>query len=145
MKTRIGINGFGRIGRLIVRPNSTEGYNDIEVGAINSLGDPETNARMLKYDSTYGTFQNSIDWDQYSLYVNDHKIRSMTEYEPENLNWSDQDVDIVLECTGKFTSENQARVHIQNGARKVIISAPAKNEDATIVLGVNEEIYDPAN
>ena len=140
MKTRIGINGFGRIGRLIVRAIADEGYNDIEVVAINSLGDPETNARMLKYDSTYGTFQDSIDWDQYSLYVNDHKIRSLTEYEPENLNWSDQDVDIVLECTGKFTSADQARIHIQNGAKKVIISAPAKNEDATIVLGVNEEI-----
>ena len=145
MKTRIGINGFGRIGRLIVRAIADEGYNDIEVVAINSLGDPETNARMLKYDSTYGTFQDSIDWDQYSLYVNDHKIRSLTEYEPKNLDWSDQDVDIVLECTGKFTSADQARVHIQNGARKVIISAPAKNEDATIVLGVNEETYDPSN
>ena len=145
MKTRIGINGFGRIGRLIIRAIYTEGYNNIEVGAINSLGDPETNARMLKYDSTYGTFQDSIDWDQYSLYVNDHKIRSLTEYEPKNLDWSDQDVDIVLECTGKFTSADQARVHIQNGARKVIISAPAKNEDATIVLGVNEETYDPSN
>ena len=145
MKTRIGINGFGRIGRLVVRAIEAEGYDDIEVVAINSLGDPETNARMLKYDSTYGTFQDAIDWDQHNLYIGEHKIRCVTEYEPKNLDWYAQDVDIVLECTGKFTSADQARIHIQNGAKKVIISAPAKNEDATIVLGVNEEIYDPDN
>ena len=145
MKTRIGINGFGRIGRLVVRAIEAEGYDDIEVVAINSLGEPETNARMLKYDSTYGTFQSAIDWDQHNLYIGEHKIRSLTEFEPKNLDWYAQDVDIVLECTGKFTSADQARIHIQNGAKKVIISAPAKNEDATIVLGVNEEIYDPDN
>ena len=142
MKTRIGINGFGRIGRLVVRAIEVEGYDDIEVVAINSLGDPETNARMLKYDSTYGTFQDSIYWDQHNLYIGEHKIRSLTEFEPKNLDWYAQDVDIVLECTGKFTSADQARIHIQNGAKKVIISAPASGEDLTIVLGVNNELYD---
>ena len=144
MKTRIGINGFGRIGRLVLRAVSTEKYDDIEIVAINSLGDPENNARMLKYDSTYGTFSDSVEWDDENLYVGGHKIRSLIEQDPKNLKWGSQGVDIVLECTGRFTSAEAAQDHINNGAKKVIISAPAKDEDITVVLGVNEDLYDPS-
>tara|TARA_B100000676_G_C18081201_1_gene851360 strand:+ start:2454 stop:3467 length:1014 start_codon:yes stop_codon:yes gene_type:complete len=144
MKTRIGINGFGRIGRLVLRAVSTEKYDDLEIVAINSLGEPENNARMLKYDSTYGTFSDSVEWDDENLYVGEHKIRSLIEQDPKNLKWGSQGVDIVLECTGRFTSGEAAQVHIDNGAKKVIISAPAKDEDITVVLGVNEDLYDPS-
>ena len=143
MKTRIGINGFGRIGRLVLRAVSTEKYDDLEIVAINSLGEPENNARMLKYDSTYGTFSDSVEWDDENLYVGEHKIRSLIEQDPKNLKWGSQGVDIVLECTGRFTSGEAAQAHIDNGAKKVIISAPAKDEDITLVLGVNEDLYDP--
>jgi len=144
MKTRIGINGFGRIGRLVLRAVSTEKYDDLEIVAINSLGEPENNARMLKYDSTYGTFSDSVEWDDENLYVGEHKIRSLIEQDPKNLKWGSQGVDIVLECTGRFTSAEAAQAHIDNGAKKVIISAPAKDEDITVVLGVNEDLYDPS-
>ncbi len=144
MKTRIGINGFGRIGRLVLRAVSTEKYDDLEIVAINSLGEPENNARMLKYDSTYGTFSDSVEWDDENLYVGEHKIRSLIEQDPKNLKWGSQGVDIVLECTGRFTSAEAAQDHIDNGAKKVIISAPAKDEDITVVLGVNEDLYDPS-
>ena len=144
MKTRIGINGFGRIGRLVLRAISTEKYDDLEIVAINSLGEPENNARMLKYDSTYGTFSDSVEWDDENLYVGEHKIRSLIEQDPKNLKWGSQGVDIVLECTGRFTSAEAAQAHIDNGAKKVIISAPAKDEDITVVLGVNEDLYDPS-
>tara|TARA_A100001037_G_scaffold123387_1_gene112206 strand:+ start:4112 stop:5125 length:1014 start_codon:yes stop_codon:yes gene_type:complete len=144
MKTRIGINGFGRIGRLVLRAVSTEKYDDLEIVAINSLGEPENNARMLKYDSTYGTFSDSVEWDDENLYVGEHKIRSLIEQDPKNLKWGSQGVDIVLECTGRFTSGEAAQAHIDNGAKKVIISAPAKDEDITVVLGVNEDLYDPS-
>jgi len=144
MKTRIGINGFGRIGRLVLRAVSTEKYDDLEIVAINSLGEPEDNARMLKYDSTYGTFSDSVEWDDENLYVGEHKIRSLIEQDPKNLKWGSQGVDIVLECTGRFTSAEAAQAHIDNGAKKVIISAPAKDEDITVVLGVNEDLYDPS-
>ena len=144
MKTRIGINGFGRIGRLVLRAVTTEKYDDLEIVAINSLGEPENNARMLKYDSTYGTFSDSVEWDDENLYVGEHKIRSLIEQDPKNLKWGSQGVDIVLECTGRFTSAEAAQAHIDNGAKKVIISAPAKDEDITVVLGVNEDLYDPS-
>ena len=144
MKTRIGINGFGRIGRLVLRAVSTEKYDDLEIVAINSLGEPENNARMLKYDSTYGTFSDSVEWDDENLYVGEHKIRSLIEQDPKNLKWGSQGVDIVLECTGRFTSAEAAQAHIDNGAKKVIISAPANDEDITVVLGVNEDLYDPS-
>ena len=144
MKTRIGINGFGRIGRLVLRAVTTEKYDDLEIVAINSLGEPENNARMLKYDSTYGTFSDSVEWDDENLYVGEHKIRSLIEQDPKNLKWGSQGVDIVLECTGRFTSAEAAQAHIDNGAKKVIISAPANDEDITVVLGVNEDLYDPS-
>ena len=144
MKTRIGINGFGRIGRLVLRAVTTEKYDDLEIVAINSLGEPENNARMLKYDSTYGTFSDSVEWDDENLYVGEHKIRSLIEQDPKNLKWGSQGVDIVLECTGRFTSAEAAQAHIDNGAKKVIISAPANDEDITVVLGVNEDMYDPS-
>ena len=142
MKTRIGINGFGRIGRLILRAVVQEGYKDIEVGAINSFADPESNAHMFKYDTTYGTFKGDVEWTEDSIVIGDHPVVCLNSESPSLLPWGDHGVDIVIECTGKFTDSAKASEHLEGGAKKVIISAPAKNEDITIVLGVNEHQYD---
>ncbi|HIA75608.1 MAG TPA: type I glyceraldehyde-3-phosphate dehydrogenase [Dehalococcoidia bacterium] len=142
MKTRIGINGFGRIGRLILRAVVQEGYKDIEVGAINSFADPESNAHMFKYDTTYGTFKGDVKWTEDSIVIDGHPVVCLNSESPSLLPWGDHGVDIVIECTGKFTDSAKASEHLGGGAKKVIISAPAKNEDITIVLGVNEHQYD---
>jgi glyceraldehyde 3-phosphate dehydrogenase len=142
MKTRIGINGFGRIGRLVLRAVVQEGYKDIEVGAINSFADPESNAHMFKYDTTYGTFKGDVKWTEDSIVIDGHPVVCLNSESPSLLPWGDHGVDIVIECTGKFTDSAKASEHLGGGAKKVIISAPAKNEDITIVLGVNEHQYD---
>ncbi len=143
MSTRVGINGFGRIGRQSLKA-LIERAPDVEVVAINDLVDPSLNALLFKQDSTYGTFPGSVDYTDDALIINGREIRVLKEQDPANLPWGDLGVDIVLESTGIFTDAEKARAHIAAGAQKVIISAPAKGEDITIVLGVNEERYDPA-
>ncbi len=141
---RVGINGFGRIGRISYRA-MVERYGDqIEVVAINDLVDAETNAHLLKYDTNYGRFAADVKADGKDLIVNGKRINVFAEKDPANLPWASEGVDIVLESTGFFTDATKAAAHISAGAKKVIISAPAKNEDVTLVLGVNDEMYDPA-
>lgn len=142
MVTKIGINGFGRIGRLCLRGLIER--NDLEVVAVNSTADPKTSAHLLKYDSTHGTFKGSIEATEDGLIINGKKIVFLSDRDPANLPWGKLGVDIVIESTGKFRSKEACSVHIASGAKKVIITAPGKNVDATIVMGVNEAIYDPA-
>ena len=141
---RVGINGFGRIGRISFRA-MFERYRDrIDVVAINDLVDAETNAHLLRYDTNYGRFPHEVQAEGKDLIVDGKKIEVFAMREPSNLPWGQFGVDIVLESTGFFTDANLARAHLKDGAKKVIISAPAKNEDITIVIGVNDDKYDPA-
>ena len=145
MTTRIGINGFGRIGRLAFRAIKARHPEALEVVAVNDLFDAETNAHLLKYDSTYGAYAGSIEARGGQLVVDGKAIAVSAERDPGAIKWRDHGVDIVIESTGLFTDATKARAHITSGgARKVIVSAPAKNEDLTIVLGVNDDRYDPA-
>ena len=143
MTTKIGINGFGRIGRLTFRSINQYHKDDLEVVAINDLTDTRTNAHLLKWDSTYGAFQGKVEAGADSIIVDNKKIKVLAERDPANIAWRDYGVDIVIESTGLFTDATKAAAHRQGGAKKVIISAPAKNEDITIVLGVNEDKYIP--
>ncbi|MDO4952858.1 MAG: type I glyceraldehyde-3-phosphate dehydrogenase, partial [Synergistaceae bacterium] len=144
-KYRVAINGFGRIGRLTTRAFFTNGKeNNFEIVAINDLTPPETLAYLLKYDSTFRRFQGDVRLDGDTLIVNGQRIKAVAEPDPAKLPWKEMGVDLVIESTGRFTDADKAKAHIEAGAKKVIISAPAKNEDATIVMGVNEKIYDPA-
>lgn len=140
---RIAINGFGRIGRVALRLLSDE--EDIEVVAINDLTDPLQLAYLLKYDTIHRSLKKKIAYDTNGIYINDKKIRIFSEKEPENLPWKDLNVDVVLECTGKFTSKEKAMAHIKAGAKKVIISAPAKDECKTIVYNVNDNLINPTD
>jgi glyceraldehyde 3-phosphate dehydrogenase len=142
MSVRIGINGFGRIGRQSLKA-VLERAPDLEVVAINDLVDTAMNALLFKHDSTYGAYKGTVDHTDNSLIIDGREIRVLTERDPAALPWGDLGVDIVLESTGLFTDAEKARAHLTAGAKKVIISAPAKGEDITIVLGVNEERYDP--
>ncbi len=142
MKTRVGINGFGRIGRLTLRTIIQRHKDDIEVVAVNDLTDTKTNAHLFKYDSVYGRFPGEVTAKDNSINVDGQEIHVFSEREPAAIPWKDYKVDIVIESTGKFTDADKARAHIKGGAKKVIISAPAEKEDATIVLGVNEGTYD---
>ncbi len=144
MTTRIGINGFGRIGRNLFRAIA-QGNTDLEVVALNDLTDNATLAHLLKYDSVLGRFDGEIDYDESAIIVNGKRIAVYEEPDPKNLKWADNDVDIVIESTGRFTDGEAAKAHIEAGAKKVIISAPGKNVDATFVYGVNSDTYDPAN
>jgi glyceraldehyde 3-phosphate dehydrogenase len=141
--TRIGINGFGRIGRQTLKAMIERHPDSLEVVAINDLADDETNAHLFKYDSTYGRYAGEVRAGDNAIVVDGREIRSFSERDPAALPWGDLGVDIVVESTGIFTDATKARAHVDAGARKVIISAPAKNEDITIVLGVNEDRYDP--
>jgi glyceraldehyde 3-phosphate dehydrogenase len=143
MSTRVGINGFGRIGRQTLKA-LIERTPDVEVVAVNDLIDTSLNALLFKHDSTYGAFDGSVEHTADSLIINGHEVKVLKERDPENLPWGDLGVDIVLESTGIFTTAERAGAHLRAGARKVIISAPAKGEDITIVLGVNEDRYDPS-
>jgi glyceraldehyde 3-phosphate dehydrogenase len=141
--TRIGINGFGRIGRQTLKAILERHGDELEVVAINDLAPVATNAHLFKYDSTYGRFSGEVTHGESSITVDGHEIRAFSEKDPAALPWKDLGVEIVVESTGIFTDATKARAHLDGGARKVIISAPAKNEDVTVVLGVNEEQYDP--
>jgi glyceraldehyde 3-phosphate dehydrogenase len=142
MATRVGINGFGRIGRQSLKA-LIERAPDVDVVAINDLVDAEMNALLFKRDSTYGTYPGDVRAGESSIVIDGREIRILAERDPAALPWGDLGVDIVLESTGLFTDAAKARAHIDAGAKKVIISAPAKGEDITIVLGVNEDRYDP--
>jgi glyceraldehyde 3-phosphate dehydrogenase len=143
-KTKIGINGFGRIGRQVFRTISERHGDTLEVVAINDLGGTATNAHLLKFDSTYGRYSGVVEAEDGALVIDGRNITSFSERDPSKINWSDVGVDIVIESTGVFTDATKAAGHISSGAKKVIISAPAKNEDLTIVLGVNDGQYDPS-
>ncbi|NMA57153.1 type I glyceraldehyde-3-phosphate dehydrogenase [Clostridium cochlearium] len=140
---KVAINGFGRIGRNVFKVLVEKYSNELEVVAINDLTDAATLAHLLKYDSLYGKFNGTVEAKESSIVINGKEIKIFAERDPKNLPWKQEGVDIVLECTGLFTDATKAKAHIEAGAKKVIISAPAKNEDVTIVLGVNEEKYDP--
>jgi glyceraldehyde 3-phosphate dehydrogenase len=144
MAVRVGINGFGRIGRQSLKA-LIERTPDVEVVAVNDLVDAEMNALLFKHDSTYGAYPGEVEAKGDSLVIDGRTIRILAEKDPANLPWRDLGVDIVLESTGIFTDAAKAHAHIDAGAKKVIISAPAKGEDITIVLGVNEDRYDPAS
>ncbi|MFC2001758.1 type I glyceraldehyde-3-phosphate dehydrogenase [Chloroflexota bacterium] len=143
MKTKIGINGFGRIGRLTLRAINQYQPDNLEVVAINDLTDTQTNAHLLKWDSNYGRYPGEVGASEDALVVDGKKIKVISERDPANIPWKDYGADIVIESTGLFTDATKAAAHLQGGAKKVLISAPAKNEDITIVLGVNEDHYDP--
>ena len=141
MTLRIAINGFGRIGRNVLRALYTQGYRqDLQIVAINDLGDSSINAHLLKYDTVHGTFDATVEHDQESLTVNGDRISVTAIRNPAELPWAALKVDVVFECTGLFTDRSKAEAHISAGARKVIISAPGKNADATVVYGVNHDI-----
>ncbi|GHO44261.1 type I glyceraldehyde-3-phosphate dehydrogenase [Ktedonospora formicarum] len=144
MTLRVGINGFGRIGRQSMKAMLERHPEDIEVVAVNDLTDTQTNAHLLKYDTTYGHFPGTVEATEDSLIVNGHKIQVISQRDPALIPWSDLGVQVVIESTGFFTDAEKAAAHLRGGAKKVIISAPAKGEDLTVVLGVNEDTYDPA-
>ncbi len=142
MVTRIGINGFGRIGRLVLRANESRNAGKVEVAAVNDFTDAKTNAHLLKYDTNYGRYPGEVEANNGDLMVDGRSIKVFSERDPAQIPWSEMGVDLVIESTGIFTDAEQAAGHLKGGASKVIISAPAKGEDLTLVLGVNEELYD---
>ena len=144
MAVKVGINGFGRIGRNVVRAAGMLGAKEIDFVAVNDLTDTRTLAHLLKYDSVHGRFSGAVDTSADGLVVNGHAMRVLSEPDPAKLPWKELGVDVVLESTGRFTDRAQAALHLTAGARKVVISAPARQEDITIVYGVNHEKYDPA-
>jgi glyceraldehyde 3-phosphate dehydrogenase len=144
MATRVGINGFGRIGRQALRAAKEQGVADLDFVAVNDLTDTKTLAHLFKYDSVHRTYDGDVSAGEGSITVDGDEIRIFSEKDPAALPWRDLGVDIVLESTGRFTKADDARKHITGGAKKVIISAPAKGEDLTIVLGVNSDKYDNA-
>ena len=143
MATKVGINGFGRIGRLALRA-ILERHPEVEVVAINDLATPEQNAHLFKYDTNYGPYKGEISVQNGGLAIDDRSIAVVSEREPAKLPWGDLGVELVIESTGRFTDAPKAAGHLQGGAKKVLISAPAKGEDITVVFGVNHEQYDPA-
>ncbi|MEU0739700.1 type I glyceraldehyde-3-phosphate dehydrogenase [Streptomyces sp. NPDC006134] len=144
MTIRVGINGFGRIGRNYFRALLEQGA-DIEIVAVNDLGDTATTAHLLKYDTILGRLKQEVSHTEDTITVGDKTIKVLSERNPADIPWGELGVDIVIESTGIFTKKEDAEKHIAGGAKKVIISAPAKNEDVTIVMGVNQDTYDPAN
>ena len=142
MTVRVGINGFGRIGRNYLRAAKGK---DVEIVAVNDLTDNKTLAHLLKYDSTFGRLDGDVSYDEESITVGGQKIAASAQRDPAQLPWGDLGVDVVIESTGIFTKRDDAALHLKGGAKKVIISAPAKDEDVTIVMGVNHEKYDPAS
>lgn len=140
--TKVGINGFGRIGRNVFKALVKNYDDNLEVVGINDLTDANTLAHLLKYDSLYGKFQGSLEAKKDSIIVNGKKVKIFAERDPKNIDWSSLGVEIVIECTGLFTDAAKASAHMGGQVKKILISAPAKNEDITIVMGVNEESYD---
>lgn len=139
-KIRVAINGFGRIGRAVYR--IADKSEKIEIVAINDLTDPKTLAHLLKYDSVHGVWAHDVKAGESSILVDGKEVKIIAEKDPAKLPWKDMKVDVVLECTGLFTAREKANLHIEAGAKKVLISAPAKGEDLTVVLGVNDSLYD---
>ena len=142
MTVRVGINGFGRIGRNYFR--AARG-RDVEIVAVNDLTDNKTLAHLLKYDSTFGRLDDEVTFDDEAITVGGARVLASAQKDPAQLPWGDLGVDVVIESTGRFTKRDDAALHLKGGAKKVIISAPAKDEDVTIVLGVNQQMYDPAS
>ena len=143
MVTRVGINGFGRIGRQVLRAIMERHPDKLEVAAVNDLTDTKTNAHMFKYDTNYGTYPGTVEAKESSIVIDGKDIKVLSDRDPSKLPWGDLGVDVVVESTGFFTDADRASGHIEGGAKKVIISAPAKGEDLTIVLGVNDDKYEP--
>jgi glyceraldehyde 3-phosphate dehydrogenase (phosphorylating) len=143
LTTRIAINGFGRIGRQTLRAILERHPDELEVVALNDLAPTDTNAHLFRYDSTYGRYEGEVTSDEGEITVDGHAIQAFSEKDPAALPWADLGIQIVIESTGVFTDGEKARAHLDAGAAKVIITAPAKNEDITVVLGVNEGRYDP--
>ncbi len=143
MPVRVGINGFGRIGRQVLKAIVGEYDDSLQVVAVNDLTSPETLAHLLKYDSTYGRYEYEVQVSDSTIMIDDQEIKILCERSPANLPWTDLGVELVIESTGFFTNASDARAHLTAGAKKVIITAPAKNEDITVVLGVNEQQYNP--
>ena len=142
MTTRIGINGFGRIGRALVRCSLDR--DDLEVAAVNDITDVRTLSRLLAFDSTYGKLPVAVSHTEDSILVNGSSIRALSLRDPGEIQWGDLGVDVVVESTGKFRSRDDAALHLKGGARKVLISAPGKGADLTVVMGINDGDYDPA-
>ncbi len=145
MAIRVGINGFGRIGRNVVRAAKKLGITDLDFVAVNDLTDTKTLAHLLTYDSVHGRFPGTVEAREGALVVEGDEMKVLSEKDPAKLPWKELGVDLVLESTGRFTDRDAAGLHLQGGAKKVIISAPAKKEDVTVVYGVNHAKYDPAN
>ncbi|MEA4900687.1 type I glyceraldehyde-3-phosphate dehydrogenase [Desulfitobacterium sp.] len=143
MSVRVAINGFGRIGRLALRA-SLKSESPLDIVAVNDLGEPDLLAHLFKYDSTHGTLPFEVKVNGKTMRVNGQSISLFAEKDPEKLPWRELGVDIVIEATGRFTQRDKAALHIKGGAKKVVITAPGKNEDITIVMGVNEGQYDPS-
>src|SRR5919202_1563864 len=143
MSIRVGINGFGRIGRQVLRAAKEQGVTDLDFVAVNDLTDTKTLAHLFKYDSVHRTYGGHVASGDGCIRIDGDDMRVLSEKDPAKLPWRDLGVDVVLESTGRFTKAEDARKHIDAGARKVIISAPAKGEDITIVMGVNHDKYDP--
>ena len=143
-KTKIGINGFGRIGRQVLKVLLEQHKNTFDVVAINDLTDAPTNAHLFRYDSNYGRFHGSVEVDGNDLIINRDRLTVFAERDPAKIPWASVGADIVIESTGFFTDADKARAHLTGGAKKVIISAPAKKEDITLVMGVNHEKFDPS-
>ncbi len=143
MATRVAINGFGRIGRLVLRSHLASGRDDLEFVAVNDLTDNETLAHLFTYDSVHRSWPGTVETTADGIRIDGREIRVLAERDPTRLPWGEMGVDVVVECTGRFTERSAAAQHLEAGARKVIISAPGKNEDVTVVLGVNEGAYDP--
>ena len=144
MAIRVGINGFGRIGRLSLRAMLARYKGQFDVVAINDLTDTKTNAHLFKYDTTYGPYKGVVEHDESSITVDGDRLQVFAQTEPGQIPWDTLGCEIVIESTGRFTDANLAKAHLERGVKKVLISAPAKNEDVTIVLGVNDDMYDPA-
>ena len=138
MTVKIGINGLGRIGRMVVRAIIENKYKNIEIKHINNRSSSEVSASLLKYDSVHGQFKSKVNFDKNSIILDDKKITFTQETDIQKINWKKSNIDVVLECTGKFNSKDKLLPHLRNGAKKVIVSAPCKNSDKTIVYGVNE-------
>ncbi len=141
--TKIGINGFGRIGRQLTK--LLLGSENIKIAAVNDLSDIKTSSHLFKYDTSYGQFNGKVESNENQIIINGEKINKISEKDPSKINWSDYDVDIVVESTGIFTKKSEASKHLNGTVKKVIISAPATDEDITIVLGVNDQSYDENN
>ncbi len=145
MATRIAINGFGRIGRQVTKALKEKYNEDFDLVAVNDLSDVKTNAHLFKYDSNYGIYPGTVEVEGGDIVIDGDRVKVLSERDPAKLPWGDLGVDVVVESTGIFTSRDKASLHLEAGAKKVIISAPAKGEDITMCMGVNHEQYDPAN